>query len=69
VVCSKSEKLLDDAYAGKELPSPSCKSSAVDETRKLADRLKIQGTPTMILPDGRMISGYMEADALLALLK
>jgi thiol:disulfide interchange protein DsbC len=69
VVCSKSEKLLDDAYAGKELPAPSCKSGAVDETMKLADRLKIQGTPTMILPDGRLISGYMEADALLALIK
>jgi thiol:disulfide interchange protein DsbC len=69
VVCSKSEKFLDDAYAGKELPAPSCKSSAVDETMKLADRLKIQGTPTMILPDGRMVSGYMEAEALLALIK
>ena len=69
VVCGKSEKLLDDAYAGKEVPAPTCKSTAVDDTMKLADRLKIQGTPTMILPDGRMISGYMEADALLSLLK
>ncbi|HWS14760.1 MAG TPA: DsbC family protein [Candidatus Methylomirabilis sp.] len=69
VVCAKSEKLLDDAYAGKELPAPSCKSTAVDETMKLADRLKIPGTPTMILPDGRMVSGSMDADALLALLK
>jgi thiol:disulfide interchange protein DsbC len=68
-VCAKSEKLLDDAYDGKKLPAPTCKSTAVDETMKLADRLKIQGTPTMILPDGRMISGSMEADALLALLK
>jgi thiol:disulfide interchange protein DsbC len=68
VVCGKSEKLLDDAYAGKELPAPSCKSTAVDETIRLADRLKIQGTPTMVLPDGRMISGSMEADALLSLL-
>jgi thiol:disulfide interchange protein DsbC len=68
-VCAKSEKLLDDAYAGKELPAPACKSTAVDDTMKLADRLKVQGTPTMILPDGRMISGSMEADALLALLK
>jgi thiol:disulfide interchange protein DsbC len=67
-VCAKSEKLLDDAYAGKELPAPSCKSDAVDETMKLADRLKIQGTPTMILPDGRLISGSMDADALLSLL-
>ena len=69
VVCAKSEKLLDDAYAGKELPAPSCNSDAVNETMKLADRLKIPGTPTMILPDGRMISGSMEADAVLALLK
>ena len=69
VVCSKSENLLDDAYAGKELPAPSCKSDAVDETMKLADRLKIQGTPTMILPDGRLISGSMDADALLSLLR
>ncbi|MGB7631307.1 MAG: DsbC family protein [Candidatus Deferrimicrobium sp.] len=69
VYCLKSEKLLDDAYAGKELPAPSCKSDAVDKTIRLAERLKIEGTPTMILPDGRMISGYMEAGALLALIK
>ena len=69
VVCSKSEKLLDDAYAGKELPAPACKTDAVDKTIRLAERLKTEGTPTMILPDGRMISGYMGADALLALIK
>ncbi|MGZ8441264.1 MAG: DsbC family protein [Candidatus Deferrimicrobiaceae bacterium] len=69
VVCSKSEKLLDEAYAGKELSPAACKTDAVDETIRLAERLKIEGTPTMILPDGRMISGYMEAEALLALLK
>jgi thiol:disulfide interchange protein DsbC len=69
VVCSKSEKLLDDAYTGKALPEPSCKTDAVDDTIRLAERLKIEGTPTMILPDGRMISGYMEAEALLALLR
>ncbi len=69
VVCSKSEKLLDDAYAGKELPEAACKTNAVDETIRLAERLKIEGTPTMILPGGRMISGSMEAEALLALLR
>lgn len=69
VICAKSEKLLDDAYAGKALPEPACKTGAVDETIRLAERLKIEGTPTMILPDGRMIGGYMEAEALLALLK
>ena len=69
VVCSKSGKLLDDAYAGKALPEATCKTDAVDETIRLANRLKIEGTPTMILPDGRMISGYMEVEALLALLR
>ena len=69
VVCSKSEKLLDDAYAGKDLPPAACKTDAVDETILLAERLEIEGTPTMILPDGRMISGYMDAEALLALLR
>jgi thiol:disulfide interchange protein DsbC len=69
VVCSKSAKTLDDAYAGKEIPEPACKTDAVDETIRLAERLKIEGTPTLILPDGRMISGYMKAEALLALLR
>ena len=69
VVCSKSEKALDDAFAGKKLPAADCKTDAVNETIRLADRLKTQGTPTMILPDGRMVSGSMEAEALLALIK
>lgn len=69
VICSKSEKLLDDAYAGKALPEPDCNTGAVDDTIRLTERLKIEGTPMMILPDGRMISGYMEAEALLALIK
>ena len=69
VICSKSETPLDDAYAGKALPEPDCKTGAVDDTIRLTERLMIEGTPTMILPDGRMISGYMEADALLALIK
>jgi len=69
VVCSKSEKALDDAFAGKKLPTADCKTDAVDETIRLAERLRIEGTPTMILPDGRMISGYREAEALLALIK
>ncbi len=69
VVCSKSEKILDDAYGGKAIPEADCKTGAVDETIRLAERLKIEGTPTLIFPDGRMISGYMDAEALLARLR
>jgi len=69
IVCSKSEKMLDDAYAGKALPEPACKTDAVDRTIRLAERLRIEGTPAMILPDGRLVSGFMEAEALLARIK
>ena len=66
--CAKSEKLLDDAYAGKELPPPLCNPKVVQETAALAQRLGIRGTPAMILPDGRLVNGYKEADAILKLL-
>jgi thiol:disulfide interchange protein DsbC len=41
----------------------------VEETATLARKLGIQGTPAMILPDGRLISGYLQADALLELIR
>jgi thiol:disulfide interchange protein DsbC len=71
IVCGKKNgaKLLDDAFAGKKLPPGNCKTNAVEETATLARKLGIQGTPAMVLPDGRLISGYMKADALLGLLR
>jgi thiol:disulfide interchange protein DsbC len=66
-VCDKSGKILDDIFGGKTVPPPTCQSGAVDETIRLAERLQTQGTPSMILPDGRVVTGHMEADALLAL--
>ncbi|GAB4373064.1 MAG: hypothetical protein Kow00128_22340 [Deltaproteobacteria bacterium] len=71
VVCSKSEALLEDAYAGKEIPSPPapCTDSSVEETAKTAERLTIRGTPTLILPDGRVVRGYRDAETLERLLK
>jgi thiol:disulfide interchange protein DsbC len=69
VVCAGSEKLLEDAYAGKALPEPGCKTTAVDDTFRLAEKLGIRGTPTMILPDGRVARGYRDANAIAALLE
>jgi thiol:disulfide interchange protein DsbC len=66
-VCDKTGKTLDDAFAGKKVPPPTGLSDAVDETIRLAERLRTQGTPSMILPDGRIVTGAMGADALLAL--
>lgn len=68
IVCEKSLALLDDAFEGKQLPKPKCETSVVDENLKLADKLGISGAPTLILPDGRVIAGYREADALIQLI-
>jgi thiol:disulfide interchange protein DsbC len=68
VICAKSLALLDDAYAGKPLPPPSCASGAPEETLKLAEKLNIRGTPTLVLPDGRVLPGYRDANALIKLL-
>jgi len=71
VICSKSESLLEDAYAGKKLPPPpaSCTDTTVEETAKTAERLTIRGTPTMVLPDGRVVRGYRDAETLENLLR
>ena len=71
IVCGKKNaaKLLDDAFAGKQLPPPACKTNAQEDTATLARTLGIQATPSMVLPDGRLISGYRTADALLELIR
>jgi thiol:disulfide interchange protein DsbC len=68
ILCAKSLALLEDAYAGKPLPPASCKTGAPEETLKLAGRLNIRGTPSMVLPDGRVMTGYRDANALMKLL-
>lgn len=71
ILCGKRDapKLLDDAFAGKPLPEPACPTSAAEETAQFARRLRLRGTPTMILPDGRMINGYRDADTIRKFLK
>ncbi|MBI5561021.1 MAG: DsbC family protein [Deltaproteobacteria bacterium] len=69
ILCEKSVKLLDDAFAGKVLPKPKCAAKEIDENIKLAGELGIRGTPAIILPDGRLIPGYVDADTLLKILE
>ncbi len=64
IVCEKSLKLLDDAFEKKQLPQPKCKTTVVDENIKLAEKLGITGTPTLIMPDGRVMSGFQDVQSL-----
>ena len=69
ILCEESLQLLEDSFAGKPVPEPTCESDAVDRTLKLAQDLGIGSTPTIILPDGRLAPGYRTAEAILELLK
>jgi thiol:disulfide interchange protein DsbC len=64
IVCEKSLALLENAFENKPLPAPKCKTTVVDETIKLAAKLGITSAPTLVMPDGRVVSGFRDANAL-----
>src|SRR3989338_5623676 len=68
ILCKNSLKLLDDAIEGKKLPKADCDTKAADENLKLTEQLGINVTPTIILPDGRLIPGFIDSPALLQLI-
>jgi len=68
IICEKSMSLLEDAFGNKAVPAPKCETSAVDENIKLAEKLGISSTPTLVLPDGRVVPGYKDAKALISLI-
>ena len=64
IVCEKSLALLEKAYERKQIPAPGCKTSVLDENIALGKKLGITGAPAIIMPDGRVISGYRDANTL-----
>ncbi len=64
LVCNQSPSLLDDAFEGKNIGAPTCATDVVDKNIKLAKKLGIGGTPAIILPDGRLLPGYVDAETL-----
>src|SRR4030042_2688596 len=62
-------KTLEEAYHGKELPSFPCDTRSIDQNIEIGKRLLIDSTPTLILPDGKIIEGYVPTDKLENLLK
>jgi len=68
IVCSKSLQMLEDSFAGKQVPILPCEAPEVDETIRLAGDLGITSTPTLVLPDGRLKPGFRTAEALITML-
>lgn len=64
MVCNKSLKMLEDNFAKKVIPRPECTTDEIDNSMKLAASFGISGTPSLILPDGRIREGAMPETAL-----
>lgn len=66
IMCNRSLKMLEDAFAKKEIPKLDCDSKELDSNIRVAEALGITGTPTLVLPDGRLHTGTMPAKQLIA---
>jgi len=62
IQCQNSIELLERAFKKEPVPDPECKTDQIDKNIKLAERLGITGTPTIIFSDGRVISGALRAE-------
>ncbi len=65
IQCKKSLKLLDDAFSKKKIPDPACDTDEIDRNLELGRKLGITGTPTIVLEDGRVISGALTKEKIL----
>jgi len=68
IICEKDNdkavRMLEDAYAKKDLPKAACEAKAVDETVKLGQSLGVHGTPTVIFADGKIKNGMSAEDVM-----
>lgn len=68
IVCNKSLKMLEDNFEKKEIPKTECATEEVNESTKLASTFGISGTPSLVLPDGRIREGAMSEAELINLI-
>lgn len=71
VLETKKLDLLDKAFDGKEVPKPTKESSKkdIDEIIAFANANGISGTPTMVMPDGKIEVGMRDAETLKKMLE
>jgi thiol:disulfide interchange protein DsbC len=64
IVCNNSLQLLEDCFDKKEIAKTDCNTEEVDNNLKLGKSLGIDGTPAIILPDGRLRMGAVPEEEL-----
>jgi thiol:disulfide interchange protein DsbC len=68
VLCTKSLRFLEDNFEHKPIPKVECATKEIDENLRFGEKNGITGTPTMVLPDGSVYSGYTDADKLIKMI-
>jgi len=68
IVCNKSVKMLEDNFEKREIPKTECATDEIENSMKLAKSMGIGGTPSLILPDGRLKIGALPEAELLDLI-
>jgi thiol:disulfide interchange protein DsbC len=68
IVCNKSVKMLEDNFEKREIAKTECANDEIENSVKLAKSLGIGGTPSLILPDGRLRVGALPEAELLDLI-
>jgi len=68
---AKSRDVLDNAFAGNEIPKPAQDASKarIDANIKFGNANGITGTPTFVLPDGKIVVGGRDAETLKKMLE
>ena len=71
IIETKSIDLLDKAFEGKDVPKPKKENSkkVIDEIIKFANANGITGTPTLVMPDGKIEVGMRDAESMKKLLE
>jgi thiol:disulfide interchange protein DsbC len=66
VLETKSQDMLDKVFDGKEVPKPTMEESRarIDANIKFANGVGISGTPTMVMPNGKIEVGMLDSETL-----
>jgi len=68
ILCNRSVKMLEDAFAGRQIAKTECGTREIDENLELAKDLGLNATPAVVFPDGRVYLGSLSAKQLIELI-
>lgn len=58
IICEKSLDLLDKSLNKIDIPLVKCDTDQIEKNKLLAVKLRVGSTPTLVMPDGRVMPGF-----------